>query len=249
MIINTDTNTNLSEIKSNSINSIEDIKHIFYINLKFRPEKKISVENQLNTIGIKNPQRFNAIYNKNGALGCSFSHLKIMENAKKNQLPHVLIVEDDIFFTNPELFKEQFNKFLSRHKRFDVLLLAGNNLPPYGRIDDSCIKVTKCQTTTGYLVLEHYYDTLIENYKKGILYLLNEPEKHIKYAIDKYWFNLQEIHNWFLIIPLTVTQLSGYSDIEKKVVNYNKAMLDIDKIEWMQRQHAWKNAQQKMKLI
>jgi len=215
--------------------SISDIKHAFYINLLSRPDRKQHVENQMKTIGI-HAERFNAVKLANGAIGCSMSHLKILETAKLNNWEHVLIVEDDILFTNPSLFAEQFNKFLSNHKEFDVVLIAGNNLPPYTRIDDSCVKVTHCQTTTGYLVKRHYYDTLIKNYKDGILHLMKEPYNHTLYAIDKHWFNLQAIHKWLLITPLTVTQRMDYSDIERRQTNYTPAMLDLDKVAFIQRQ-------------
>jgi hypothetical protein len=61
---------------------------------------------------------------------------------------------------------------------------------------------------------------------------MKEPHNHKFYAIDKYWFRLQEKDNWFLIIPLTVIQREDYSDIEKKPANYKKVMLDLDK-EWL----------------
>lgn len=217
------------------MNSISDVKHAFYINLKSRPDRKQHVENQLKTIGI-NAQRFNAIKLSNGAVGCSMSHLKIIENAKANDWDHVLIVEDDILFTNPSLFVKQFNNFLSKHTNFDVALIAGNNLPPYKKIDDYCIQVTHCQTTTGYIVQRHYYDILIENYKEGILHLMRNPNNHVNYAIDKYWFRLQKLHKWYLIIPLTVTQRDDYSDIEKRPTNYTPSMLDLDKVAFFNRQ-------------
>ena len=90
------------------------------------------------------------------------SHLKCLETAKDNQLPHVLIVEDDIKFLDPELFKKQMNRFLSNHSTWDVVIIGGNNVPPYQKIDDTCVKVNSCQTTTGYLVNGHYYDALID---------------------------------------------------------------------------------------
>lgn len=219
------------------MNKITDIKHVFYINLESRPDRKHHVENQLKMIGINCAQRFNAIKMKNGAVGCSMSHLKIIETAKLNNWEHVLIVEDDILFTKPDVFIKQFNKFLSNHNnKFDVVLIAGNNLPPYKKIDDTCVQVTHCQTTTGYLVNSHYYDKLIENYKTGILNLMKEQANHVLYAIDKYWFNLQAIDKWFLITPLTVTQREDYSDIEKRPTNYTPAMLDLDKVAFLQRQ-------------
>lgn len=210
------------------MNSITDIKHAFYINLASRPDRKQHVESQLNIIGI-NAERFNAIKLPNGALGCSMSHLKCLETAKEKGWPHLLIVEDDIKFLNPELFKNQLNLFLSQHKSWDVVLIGGNNVPPYIKIDDTCVKVTSCQTTTGYLVNRHYFDVLIENFRSGIKLLLQFPDQHVIYAIDKYWFQLQKRDNWFLIIPLTVTQREDYSDIEKRATNYTPVMIDLDK--------------------
>jgi hypothetical protein len=146
----------------------------------------------------------------------------------------VLIVEDDILFLNPNKLVAQFNKFLELHQtNFDVALIGGNNIPPYLRVDDTCIKVTKCQTTTGYLVQRHYYKQLIANIREGIGKLMREPEKHFVYAIDKYWFQLQVKDKWFLITPLTVTQREDYSDIEQRRTNYTRAMVDLDKVEFL----------------
>jgi glycosyl transferase family 25 len=235
------------------MDSINDIKNVFYINLESRTDRKAHVELELLKLGIRCAKRFNAIKLENGAIGCSMSHLKIIEEAKKNNLDHVLIVEDDITFLNPVLFKQQINLFLTNHKDFDVVLIAGNNMPPFQPIDDSCVKVTRCQTTTGYLVQSHYYDTLIHNYRNGITKLMKEPQNHVLYAIDKYWFHLQEKHNWYLIIPLTVTQRNDYSDIEKRPTNYSKALLDLDKVQFFKEQqekyNRFKNVKQFMKLF
>lgn len=214
-----------------NINSIENIEHAFYINLENRHDRKEHVEKQLQSIGIT-ATRFNAIKLSNGAVGCSMSHLKCLEIAKQNNWDRVMIVEDDVLFLNPNLFKNQLNKFLKNNKTFDVVLIAGNNVPPYQKINDCCVKVYRCQTTTGYIVQKHYYDKLINNIKEGIKHLINQPDQHTLYAIDKYWFHLQEKDNWFLITPLTVTQKEGYSDIEKRPTNYTNVMIDLDK-EWM----------------
>ena len=209
--------------------NIKDITNAFYINLESRTDRKEYVEEQLKLIGINGVTRFNAIKLENGAVGCSMSHLKCIETAKKNNWDHVLIVEDDITFLNPMLFINNLNKFLERHDDWDVVLFGGNIIPPYKKVDFSCVQVINCQTTTGYLVKSHYYDTLIKNYKEGIQNLLKEPENHKQYAIDKYWFTLQQKDKWFLITPLTVTQKEDYSDIEKKNTNYTRVLIDLDK--------------------
>jgi len=216
-----------------SINSLADIKNIFYINLEHRTDRKEHVEKELLKIGIR-AQRFNAIKMENGAIGCSMSHLRILQDAQKNNLDHILIVEDDITFLEPELFKNQINNFFETHKNdWDVILLAGNNMPPYKNIDDTCIQVSRCQTTTGYIVNGHYIKTLLQNVKIGLTHLINKPTEHAKYAIDKYWFILQQLYKWYLIVPLTVVQREDYSDIEKRVTNFEKHMLDVDKEQMM----------------
>jgi len=218
--------------------SINDITYGFYINLLSRPDRKQHVEEQLQLIGIK-AERFNALALTNGALGCSMSHLKCVETAKKNKWPHVLIVEDDIKFLDPQLFKNQLNTFLSNHQNnWDVIIIGGNNVPPYQKIDDTCVQVSTCQTTTGYIVNGHYYDILIENFRTGIKKLIESPEQHRIYAIDKFWFQLQKKDKWFLIIPLTVTQREDYSNIEKRPTNYTRAMIDLDKTAFFKAQMA-----------
>jgi glycosyl transferase family 25 len=211
------------------MNSINDIKHAYYINLDHRTDRKEHVEKQLTKIGI-HAERFNAIKMQNGAIGCSMSHLKILQDAYSRRLSHVLIMEDDITFLQPDVFINSFNKFLETHgNAWDVILFAGNNMPPYKQIDDSCIKVSRCQTTTGYLVNGHYIEKLMQNVKMGVTHLINKPDDHKIYAIDKFWFALQNVDRWFLIIPPTVVQRPDYSDIEKKHTNYEHLMTDLDK--------------------
>ena len=202
-----------------SIKTLEDIKHAFYINLEHRTDRKEHVETELLKIGI-NCQRFNAIKMENGAIGCSMSHLKLLQDAQKNELEHILIVEDDIKFLEPELFKNQINNFFELHQNnWDVILFAGNNMPPYDKIDDTCVKVSRCQTTTGYLVNGHYINVLASNVKIGLTNLLNKQDEKSRFAIDKFWFVLQGASKWYLITPLTVVQREDYSDIEKRTTD------------------------------
>ena len=211
-----------------------DIQNIYYINLDRRIDRKIHIENQIKLLDWK-ATRFPAILNSFGALGCSLSHLALLKYAKNNNLDHILILEDDVSFLNPSLFLNNLNQFLRTHANFDVLLLAGNNMGNYERFDDCCVKVSQCQTTTAYLVKNHYYDTLIKNYETSINLLQLYPNKYCDYALDQFWKKLQKIHNWFLLTPLSVVQRPDISDVEKRVTNYKSAMLDLDKTSYLKR--------------
>lgn len=212
------------------IKDINDIKHAFYINLDYRVDRKNHIEKQLKSVGIK-AERFNAIAMDNGALGCSTSHLKCLEIAYNNDWDHVLICEDDLTFLEPITFIYQIDKFFKYMdiNSWDVLMLGGNVVPPFKKIDNYCVKVERCLTTTGYIVNKHYIPVLIENIKNGIDKLYQNPELKVKYAIDVNWFPLQKKDNWYLITPLTVIQEPGYSDIEKKTTNYKHLMIDLNK--------------------
>jgi len=215
------------------------LSHVLYINLDQRTDRKKHVEEQLNNIGITNFQRFPAIKKDNGAIGCSLSHLQCLRIAKENNWDYVFILEDDVLFLQPNLFLLQINRFLQSVPSWDVILIAGNNFPPFEKINSSCIKVNKCQTTTAYIVHKHYYDTLIHNIHDGITQFMLYPNKPQIYAIDQYWFKLQQLHKWFLLTPICAIQKEDYSDIEKKVVSYKSVMTDFEKKNWL------KNKQQK----
>ena len=136
---------------------MNNISNVFYINLEDRIDRKKNVEEQLNKLGWKYT-RFNAIKNKFGRVGCSLSHLKLLQNAKENNLPYIVIVEDDIQFTNIDLFKKQIYEFLNSKINFDVYLLAGNILKPIKYIKPGIFQIYSSLTTTGYIVQNKYYD-------------------------------------------------------------------------------------------
>ena len=208
------------------------LENVYYINLESRTDRKELVEKELNTLGWKY-QRFNAIKMKNGRIGCSMSHLKLLQMAKEQNLDYIVIVEDDIEFKKPDKYNKMLKKFLSNYDKsdksdiFDVLLLAGNLRNPVLKVNDYTLKVFKSWTTTGYIVKNHYFDTLINNIKEGIHYLLKNPDLHHLYAIDAYWMRLQEKDNWYILYPRTITQRPMYSDIEQREINYDRLMLDV----------------------
>ena len=205
---------------------ITDIPTI-YINLEHRTDRNNSVLKELLKINIEHPERFDAIKKENGAIGCSLSHIKCLEIAIKNNYEYVMICEDDIEILNPQLFIENVNKFLNSEIKWDVVLIAGNNMIPYNFVTNYCIKIYNCLTTTGYIVKKNYLPTLLNNYKEGVLNLMKEPENP-KYKIDKYWNILQNKDNWYMLIPPTIVQKEDYSDIEKKVTNFKNYMLNFN---------------------
>lgn len=150
------------------------------------------------------------------------SHIRCLELAKEHQLPFVCVVEDDIEFTDPDFFRRQLDTFLSGYIDWDVLLLGSNMGPPFDK-EEGCLRVFNAQTTTGYIVKQHYYDTLLASFKKSVGYLLTDYNVKL-FAIDIQWKRLQQRDRWYVLYPLTVIQRDDYSDIEKKPVCYGPMM-------------------------
>ena len=76
-----------------SIKSFEDICNAFYINLDHRTDRKEHITEQLATLALTTCERFKAIKMENGAVGCSMSHLKILDDGRVTvygKLPSVI---------------------------------------------------------------------------------------------------------------------------------------------------------------
>jgi GR25 family glycosyltransferase involved in LPS biosynthesis len=201
---------------------------IFYINLEKRKDRLAHVQEELAKLG-KPAERVCAIETADGAIGCTLSHIRCLEMARQRNLPHVFICEDDITFLNPELLLTNVERFEQSGLDWEVLIIGGNNVPPYTQISNFCIQVSNNQTTTGYIVHQKFYDTLIANFKESAAKLIRNPDQRMQYALDIYWKSLQTSGKWYMIIPPTVVQYEDYSDIEKRNVDYRGLLLDLDK--------------------
>jgi glycosyl transferase family 25 len=200
-----------------------NIDKIFYINLIHRKDRNENVLKQLENIGAPSEkiERFNAIQHEKGYVGCSLSHIECMKLAIERKYENVMIIEDDICFTDVDFFKNQSEKIFDQI--FDVFML-GVHLVNYGIINNDFIKVNRGVTTTGYIVRKHYFKKLLENYEQGVENLINAKNNH-QFSIDVHFGVLQRNDNWVSFRILTVSQIESFSDIEKKVENYHHVML------------------------
>ena len=196
-----------------------------YINLQCRPERNILTKEQLSSIGIWDPKRYNAYKTTNGSVGCGMSHLSVLKEARDKKMPYILVCEDDVIFSNPDQLTQKIKNL--EKEDWDVLLLGGNAFHPYSIFNEDAYRIHKCFTTTAYIVREHYYDTLIECWDIALKNLIRSID--LNYSLDKAWFPLQERDKFLLIKPLSVYQRTGYSDICNEVVSYKNLMLSPDK--------------------
>lgn len=189
------------------------IHRVVYINLDERVDRRAHVEEQLSRVfPAERIQRFSAIKDVKGSIGCSKSHIAVLELAKVNGWPNVLIVEDDFTWNNFDKGKPILERFLANP--YDVIMFCGTYV-----IAKEDGRLLSAQTTTAYVVDQGYYDTLLANYREGVA-LLGATGDYSQYALDQFWKRLQPVDRWFIVRPNMGFQLPGYSDIEKKAVNY-----------------------------
>lgn len=212
-----------------NINPLDILQNHYYINLDHRKDRNESTIYELSKLGIHNPNRFEGVKHNKGSIGCQISHLNVLKDARERGLPYVTIFEDDILFLKPKETLEKLGRIINSDIEWDVILLGGNNFPPYQRINEDCIKVNNCQTRTAYLVKNSYYDTLINQWDNALEKLLvTKPgPEYESYRGDMSWKPLQRRDNFILITPVNVVQKPGYSDIVRKNVNYVNWMIDI----------------------
>ena len=191
------------------------IERVVYINLDERVDRKLQVQQELlKVFPAEKIQRFAAIRTDFGGFGCSMSHIAVLEMAKREGWSNVLIVEDDfVWASRIDASAKVLTRLMSNP--YDAIVLGGTLI----RCDMASLKLESCQSTTAYIVDRIYIDRMLENYKEG-LQKLQETGDYPTYALDQYWKRLHASGRWYIVMPIMGAQRPGYSDIEKRNVNY-----------------------------
>jgi hypothetical protein len=205
---------------------------IYYINLDHRTDRNEQFLDEMSKVGLPESMvhRISAVENKeHGDVGCSKSHIMILQKFINSNYERCLVFEDDFEFieANPDL-ASYFRDLINAEKnglKWDVILFAANDVGSTFTDYPFLKKITDAQTTAGYMVSKDYAPTLLKNFQEGVAkleeaYKNNETDPGGSYAVDQYWKLLQKTGNWYLFQPKIGKQRESYSDILKVVVNY-----------------------------
>jgi glycosyl transferase family 25 len=199
----------------------EFIDKIIYINLDDREDRRLVMKSffERGHIPLEMVVRFPAIKRSRGALGCAESHMEVLKLANKENWKNVLILEDDLEWT--ENFQDNYQKLeeLTKLSNWDVIMLTGwyceYNFP----------RIFKANNTGAYLVNESYRNTLLNNRQTsvnkipgGIGFGFNTE----KYNADVHWHEIMKTDNWYGLNPCICRQIDGFSDIAKRVIKSSK---------------------------
>lgn len=148
-------------------------------------------------------QIWNAEMHEKGHIGCLRSHKKIIQYAKDNNLPEILIMEDDVRFCGEGAYKYFID---NKPPEFD-LYLAGvyyRHFNPNGTL-------YKFSATHCYIIHNRFYNKV-----------LAFPEN--EFHIDELFTTLGK---YIVMQPYGAVQYSGYSDNTKTDVDYDYYLKDI----------------------
>ena len=204
---------------------MEQIDVIFYINLEKRIDRKQHFLEEIKKFCLDESKiiRIDAIPHENGALGCTKSHMKALEQFMSNDAwKTCMVFEDDFSFydqsveNNTNLLKKFFTNFTT----WGMLLLATNQnrLPATATSVEGINRVIYSQTTSGYCIHKDSVKGVYDNFKESAELLEKSNSKH-QHAIDVHWNSI--IMERYCFSPNMGYQYPSVSDIENKYVSYN----------------------------
>lgn len=199
---------------------------IYCINLERRLDRWNKVLVEFDKFGISNQiDKFNAIDGNNipnqtkllnGELGVLETHIKLIEKCKNDKLNNVLIMEDDVYFTNEFNNLDSLMSFVPED--WDLLFLGGNHIygkPPL-KINEKIIKTNHTVALHCVAIKNTMFDVILE--------ILQKKSKQV----DSYYADLQKGFNSYCFYPNLAKQSIDYSDIQNKVVDYGYFFKDIN---------------------
>ena len=165
-------------IIDNPLNNV--LNECYYINLEKDKKRKKRIESY--NFNLKTT-RFNAIRDSYGHIGCTKSHINLLEllySKNETNNTYYMIVEDDIFISDQIKYNEYMKSVnnLIKRKNVDVILLCGSfkiiNIDEnYG---DNFFKCMRTNTTTGYIIKRSFIPELLKKFKESLHYLSFIPK-------------------------------------------------------------------------
>ena len=196
-----------------SSQGMERVSRVVFINLDKRSDRKLETESELQRIGVGNADRFPAIQNSDGALGCAQSHLQILREFHGSGKELLWVCEDDIQFKGSrEELNEVVFDFLRRPK-LDVLCLGYRLRAPRLPISRNLAVANGIQTTLCYFVKAQASHAIIHAFERSERLLLSGANRALS-SIDQQW-KLEQSGKLLFCVP------------RKKLVHHRKSFSDI----------------------
>ncbi len=177
----------------------------------------IKTQKEFDKIGI-HAERFDAISNIQGHIGCMLSHISVIEKCRG--IKRFSIFEDDVCFVN------NAKKILTAVKHqlphnWDMLYLGAYLQSPIKKENTNLYKLTDAYSA---------HAIIFNNIELTEYIISNKEEIYEHQKIDEFYKNvIQPIYNVYLVSPCIATQRNTYSDITRKNNEYYELIIDSQK--------------------
>lgn len=214
--------------------------NICYINLDHRRDRLNHMQHNMLPYFEKHSEsihRISAIQNKNGAKGCSLSHIKAMQFALDNGFEHLLVFEDDATIKKSDSNKQDVvDKCMAAFKEvkstYDVFVLGSIDVQRviFPKTLQSLVNtVVLSGGSHAYIIHRTYIPVLLEIYRYSAQNLSKTlvSSNYHTFALDQLHKNVQTRHLWYAPNNNDILQLPVFSDISKNTPQstYGKALL------------------------
>jgi GR25 family glycosyltransferase involved in LPS biosynthesis len=201
------------------INLQKYFDRIYVINLDRRPDRYETFKKEISKYGIENVERFSAIDGVtlmsnnipllSGELGILETHLEIIKKCREDNLQNVLIMEDDVYFTDEILKIDEYMS--STPKDWEFIYFGGNHVygEPPKLINDKIIKLNYTVALQCVAINSSIFEVI-----EAIL-----PKR--KKQVDAYYAELHKTFNAYGFYPSMAKQIAGFSDIQNRIVDYS----------------------------
>ena len=192
---------------------------IYVINLDRRPDRYEAFENEMKKYGVENIERFSAIDGTTimannipllaGEIGVLESHLMIIKKSREEGLKNILILEDDVYFTDEILKLDEYMSLIP--KVWDFIYFGGNHVygTPPELINEKIIKLNYTVALQCVAINHTIFDVI-----EAIL------PKRMK-QVDAYYAELHNTFDAYGFYPSMAKQTAGFSDIQNRNVDYS----------------------------
>lgn len=219
----------------------------YYINLEHRTDRKELVKQEFSRLGFSGI-RIPAIFNEDGATGCMDSHVSILNRPhiqsilqtdeeiviNMNAYPKptaTWICEDDMqFLVDRPTLDVYIREFIESDADILCLGYASRKDEPYSK---HLMRSYDLQTTSSYIIKDKFKNALKDLWATVAVCKRNKIDHPLRpgffrldvnkgdfWHADQCWKLLQQSH--VFVIPKTrcVKQRAGFSDLEKRFVDY-----------------------------
>lgn len=199
---------------------------VFCINLDSRPDRWLECQEEFKKVGLNNVERFPAIFMEPGIAGCSKSHHDCIKLAKERKYDNVLILEDDVSFSEnfQDILINVFDQLKNRNISYDMLYLGANLRGNENHlIDKNLAKIVDAKAAHAYIINSSVYDIILDTYININWADLNNWHHHNekRMNMDVWYRNIQKLGNVYGVYPSLAEQRSGISDLLHKDCYYN----------------------------